>query len=394
MKKILPFLLACFVLSSCYVLRAYKYRDFDLKDVDKLHAVPLPASATPFHFSYDTLRYPKLTASLDSNLQDTYTYAFLVIRNDSILYERYFGNITEETKMPSFSVAKSVTSTLLGIALEEGYIKNLNEPITNYIPRLRKKKGFDKITIQQVLDMRSGVKSSEEYTNPFSDVLKMGFANNVRRPVWKAQIEAPPGQFEYKSVNTQILAMIIEQATGKKLQDYAIEKLWGPLHMEFPATWNADKKNTPRAFCCINAAALDYAKFGRLFLNNGAWQGRQIVPASWVQRSISADTMKAYEGYKNQWWAKPEYKTFTDSLEAAAYLKTTQAPLRIQKSDLSGRTTWTTSAYNGAFHAQGILGQYVYVNPPKKLIIVRLGHYWKHPKMWAEKFIYSIANEL
>ncbi|HVF97463.1 MAG TPA: serine hydrolase, partial [Flavisolibacter sp.] len=175
MKRVFVFL-SLVVFSSCYVFKAYRFRKFELKDLDKIDAVKLPRSPQPFSFAYDTTRYPQMVRYLDENLAASQTYAFLVIRRDTVLYERYFGNTTDSTKLPAFSVAKSVTSTLLGIALREGYIKNLQEPVTNYLPQLRKSdKRFDNVTIQQVLDMRSGVESNESYTNPFSDVLKLGF---------------------------------------------------------------------------------------------------------------------------------------------------------------------------------------------------------------------------
>jgi CubicO group peptidase (beta-lactamase class C family) len=183
-----------------------------------------------------------------------------------VLYERYFGEVTPVTKLPSFSVAKSIVSTLVGIALYESKIKSLQEQVTNYLPPLRKNdERFDVVTIQHVLDMRSGVKSGENYANPFSDVLKMGFARNLSKPALKTKLEKMPGGFDYKSVNTQILALIVEKATGKKLQDYASEKRWQQLQIEHETTWNQDKEGMVRAFCCINAAARDYAKFGASF---------------------------------------------------------------------------------------------------------------------------------
>jgi CubicO group peptidase (beta-lactamase class C family) len=396
MKKALLFLLALGILSSCYVYQAIKYRKFELQDVDKLDAVTLKASSQPFVFTYDTARHDRLRRYLDSNLAGTHTYAFLVVRNDTILYERYFGDVTESTRLPSFSVAKSVVSTLVGIALQEGKIQSLQDPITRYLPQLREQDpAFDAVTIQHVLDMRSGVKSNENYFNPFSDVLRMGFASNVSKPASKIKMEQMPGQFHYKSVNTQLLAMILEKATGKKLQDYAVEKLWGPLGMEHAATWNSDKEQTVRAFCCINAAARDYAKFGRLFLQKGSWQGRQLVPEEWVNRSVSADTMQCYGGYKNQWWSEARKMVFEDWLSAMSFViqhpGTFIEAYRLKK---TGAIIYVVSYHNGEFHAEGLLGQYVYVNPGKNLVIVRLGHLWSHPKIYAQGFIYKLADRL
>lgn len=395
MRRLLPFLLTI-LLASCYVFKAYRFRKFDLKDLHKIEAVDLPASPTPFKFFYDTLNNATLAQYLDSNLQNSQSYAFLVIRNDSILYERYFGDVTPSTVLPSFSAAKSVTGTLFGIALGEGKIKSVQEPITAYLPELRKRnKDWDKVTLQDVLNMRSGVKSNESYTNPFSDVLKLGFAGNVDKYALKSDLEGAPGNFEYRSVNTQLLSMVIERATGRKMQDYAVEKLWTPLQMEFPATWNDDKHQTVRAFCCINAAARDYAKFGRLFLHDGSWNGKQIVPAAWVQASTDADTMFTYGGYKNQWWAQAQRQYFTDSMKAVQFRNSRSGKTRLTLAERgTNAKQYTVTYYNGAYYAAGLLGQYVYINPAKNLLIVRLGHDWYHPKMYAVPFIYNLGDRL
>ena len=397
MRKILCLFLGLVLLQSCYVVRAYHFRKFKLEDLSKLKAISLPANATPFRFAYDTTRYPKWKKNMDSVLATTHTYAFLVIRGDSILYERYFGEVQQGSLLPSFSIAKSVTGTLVGIAVHEGKIRSLQEPVTNYLPELRRSDpNFEKVTIQHLLDMRSGVKSSEDYYNPFSDVLKLGFSANLAKVALKIKTEKEAGTFSYKSVNTQLLAMIVERATGMTLQAYAIEKLWQPLQMEQPATWNTDNQNRVRAFCCIIATARDFARFGRLLMKNGNWQGQQIIPAAWVQQSTSADTMAAYKGYRNQWWSKTSYKNFTDSLLAVAFMPQHGVKSGIKRyTSVEGKSPVYTAYYwSGAFHAEGILNQVLFVDPARDLIIVRLGHYWKHPQLDAVRFIYNMAGQL
>jgi CubicO group peptidase (beta-lactamase class C family) len=195
-------------------------------------------------------------------------------------------------------------------------------------------------------------------------------------------------------VNTQILALIVEKATGKKLQAYAIEKLWEPLQMEHETTWNADKKNTVRAFCCINAAAGDYAKFGRLLLKQGNWQGRQLVSSNWIHSSVSMDTMNRYDGYKNQWWSGTNKVYFAEMEKATAFAKTKEgASIKTFPPKEGGNPRYLVE-WRDAFHAAGILGQYVYVNPKKNLVIVRLGHNWSHPKVYAQGFIYNLGQSL
>jgi CubicO group peptidase (beta-lactamase class C family) len=396
MSRLFIFLSIISLLNSCYAIKAVRYRKFNLNDLEKLDGADLPQSAQPYRFIYDTANRHQLATYLDSNLKNSLTYSFMVIRNDTVLYERYFGEVTESSKLPSFSMAKSFVSTLLGIALHEGYIKSLQEPVTYYLPGLAKNDPrFKQVTIQHVLDMRSGVKSSEGYGSPFSDVIKMGFVSNVNKHPSKLKLKQLPGEFDYRSVNTQLLAQIIEKATGKKLQDYAMEKLWQPLGMEFHATWNKDKKDNLRAFCCINAATRDYAKFGLLFLNKGFWQGRQVVPEEWITRSVDPDTLLAYGGYKNQWWTASERQIFDDSIQAAKFTAgkknawLTTYPVLDQSNK-----TYVVRYPSGAYHAQGILGQFIYVNPQKNLVIVRLGQNWSHPSYYAQSFIYDLGNRL
>lgn len=389
--------LGILALSSCYVSRAYKYRKFKLEDVAKQPSLLLEKAIVPYHYAYSKTVNKSLNSFLDSNLANSYTYSFLVIKNDSILYEKYFGGIDTGTLQPSFSVAKSFISTLVAIAFEEGKIKDLQEPITNYIPFLLKNnKSFSNITIQHLLDMSSGIKSNEDYGNPFSDVLKLGFTKNMKGKLKKLKIETAPGKQDYKSVNTQLLALIVEQATGKKIQDYMVEKIWHPLGMETTATWNIDSKrnNVAKAFCCINATTKDFAKLGSMFLHKGYWNGHQIVSSSWVNNTVNGDTLRKYEGYKNQWWAGSTAEYFTDSLKAVAYSKANQCPRVFVYITKENKKYFGVSCEQIPYYAQGILGQFVYVDPKKNLVVVRLGHYWKHPKWSEERVIREAVNRV
>jgi CubicO group peptidase (beta-lactamase class C family) len=337
------FIIAFFILlsfSSCYVGKAYKFRKYDLVDLPKFEADFFEPSKTPFQFKRGSISQ-KNKLELDSMLQGSNKYGFAVIRNDSILYEFYNTNIQDSSLLPSFSVAKSFISTLLGIALEEGKIKSLNEPITNYLPELAQRDlRFSKITIQHVLDMRSGIKSSENYYNPMSDVLKLGFGKNIWKKGLKLDIESESGlKFEYKSVNTQLLGFVIERATGQKLQTYFDTKIYQPLQMSHRGSWIVDdhKHRTIRAFCCMNFALLDYAKFGKLILDKGQFNGKRVISEKWIENSTNADTLSKYDGYKNQWWQ------------------------------------WNSKS-DPSFYARGLLNQYIHITPSKNMIIVHFGN--------------------
>lgn len=399
-------LLIMAILPSCYLTRALKYKNFDLKDINKFDTDTLKASTLPFHFIQSDQLSPYKTY-LDTNLATSQSFSFLVIRNDSILYENYWDQVNTNTLLPAFSVAKSFVATLVAIAHADGMIKSLNEPVTNYIPELLKNdQRFSLITIQHLLDMRSGIKSNEDYYNPNSDVLKLGFGNNIWSQIKKLKIEKPSGgELDYISVNTQVLAIVLERATGMKIQQYLQDKIWQPLGMESNATWNIDskKRRMVRAFCCINATTKDYAKLGRLYLHNGVWNGTQILPSYWVNNTTNIDTMVTYEGYKNQWWSNEYSYSFKDSLEALTFLRKTPHceptvfvynQKENKEKGIPAKKRYLVYYLKPMYHAEGLLGQYIYVYPAKNLIIVRTGHYWSHKKFQAaDHFIYEIGEK-
>lgn len=260
-----------------------------------------------------------------------------MIRNDTIFVEDYLYDYDEESIVPSFSVAKSVVSILYGIAIEEGIIGGVDEPVTKYIPEL-KDEGFDKVTIEHLLQMTSGLKFNESYSNPFGEAANYYYGGNLEKLVTHAKLENEPGaDFNYVSGDTQILTLILSRALGEKsVTAYFEEKVWKPLGMEFDASWSLDSKDgLERGFCCLNMRARDYAKIGRLYLNKGNWNGKQIVPEEWVAKSTKADySSGGKDFYQYQWWIGPG---------------------------------------ENDFHADGILGQYIYVNPDLNIVAVRLG---------------------
>jgi CubicO group peptidase (beta-lactamase class C family) len=333
------------LLSSCQVGRFIWYNFADVNDHKIFNSRPLQASEKTFTFFYaakergpKTIQNGAKEQGFDSYLEENKTLAFLIIKNDSIMYERYFDKYQANNAVPSFSMAKSVTSILIGCAIADGLIKSVEEPITQYIPELSAN-GFDKVSIKHVLQMTSGLNFNESYVNPLGHAASFYYGLNLRKSIKKLSLKRAPGQsFEYVSGNTQLLGLILERALkGKTVTQYLQEKLWTPLGMEYAASWSIDSEQSglEKTFCCLNARARDYAKIGRLYLNKGNWNGQQIVPEKWVQESTKIDTTAGSAFYyQYQWWLPSK---------------------------------------DGDFMAHGILGQYIYVNPSNKVIIVRLG---------------------
>jgi CubicO group peptidase (beta-lactamase class C family) len=342
---IIVILLILLNIDACKVVRFIVYNFADINDHEKFPARNIGNGTTKFIFpTAEKGKFPKVLNVKDKSypfekyLEHNKTVAFLVIQNDTIQYERYWDNYTDASIVPSFSMAKSITSILIGCAIDDKLIQSVNEPITNYIPEL-KENGFEKVSIEHLLQMTSGLDFNENYSSPFGDAATFYYGTNLRKAISKMKLKAAPGeQFEYVSGNTQLLGLVLERALkGKTITSYLEEKIWKPLEMEFGASWSLDrtKNGLEKTFCCINARARDYAKIGRLYLNKGQWNGKQIVSENWVTQSTKVDTTNGSEWYyQYQWWLPTP---------------------------------------TGDFMAQGILGQYIYVHPKKNLIIVRLG---------------------
>lgn len=391
------FVLAALVLlslSSCWAMRAYKVRKLRLTDHEKLpyvHIQPSPAPSALVE-AQDHPSNRELKAYLDSQLRNSQTAAFLVVRNDSILYEGYFNGFDRYSILPSNSMAKSFTGTLVGIALEEGKIKSLSQPVTDYIPELLKTDpAYARITLQHLLDMRSGLQFNEGSYDLKDDGVKLGFRPNIKKHMMKVPIAQEPGRFRYQSVNTQLLGLVVERATGKKLAAYLEEKIWKPMGAERGATWNVDsrKRKQEIASAGLNAIARDFVRFGMLYVNGGRSGQKQVINEEWVSTVSSLDTMEKYGGYKNQWWSRQAFRDFPDSAEAVAFhRKTRSASLR----RVSGG--YRVSYRTNAFMAIGFLNQGLYINSGKKLVILRIGRRWRNPSMFSTQFLNNLGERL
>lgn len=339
-------LISVLLLSSCQLGRFIWYNFSDITDYKIFPSRPLAVSSTPFLFSKDRQRQiaPKSveingkSQTFESFLSEHETVAFMVIRNDSILYEQYFSGYDSSSIVASFSVAKSYTSALIGCAIDDGLILNVNEPITKYIPEMTQN-GFDKVTIRHLLQMTSGIAFNESYYNPFGDAATFYYGRQLDEKTIKLKLARQPGtQFEYTSGSTQLLGLVLTRALKtESVTQYFERKLWKPMNMEFSGSWSIDKKDgMEKTFCCINARARDFAKFGRLYLNKGNWNGTQLVSSAWVEESTKADRNEGgVPYYKYQWWLE------TDN--------------------------------PNQYCAQGHLGQYIFVDKVKNIIIIRLG---------------------
>jgi CubicO group peptidase (beta-lactamase class C family) len=291
---------------------------------------------------------------LDEYLQTTSTVAFLVIRNDSILFEKYYHGYYRERLANVFSVSKSVTSLLAGIAVEEGYIESVNDPVTKYVPELLESDPmFQQLTIEHLLNMRSGLKFDESYSNPLSDMAKLYYGDDQLGQIKKLKFAYEPGTYhDYQSVTTAVLGIVLERAIGQEWGKYLEEKVWIPVGMENKATWNLDDKKhrSAKAYQGLNITAIDLAKIGRLYMNGGKRDEKQIVDSAWVAKSTTPNVENDYYQYQ-----------------------------------------WYSDSTSNAFYASGLRHQRLYVDPDKQIIIVRIG---KEPDIEPLPLIHKVISDL
>jgi CubicO group peptidase (beta-lactamase class C family) len=296
---------------------------------------PAQPQAWPLHKYYNQFPTSK---SLENYHEDRKTVAYLVIKNDSILYEKYYDGFGIDSKSNSFSVAKSVVSALMGIAIQEGAIKGLDQKVVDFIPDL-KGPYADQVTVGDLSSMASGQKWSEEYYNPFSVTSASYFVKDLDALILEQPISEKPGEaFRYKSGTTQLLGMVIKKATGQTLSAYLTEKLWQPMGANQTVLWQLDseEKGMEKAFCCLATNARDFARFGKLYKNHGLWNGIQLLDSTFVALSVQPRFEESPE-YGYGWWL---------------------------------------DVFQGkkVFMMRGHLGQYLLVVPEEDLIVVRLGH--------------------
>ena len=344
------------VSGKTYLFKAVWYNFADIDDykifpnntVSTGEPQPLISSA-----SVNTIKIP---GSLDSLLTVLETVSLVAVKNDEIILERYWDGYNDSSFSNSFSVAKSITSLLIGVALKEGLISSVSDPVGKYLVEFNEGKKKN-LKIVDLLTMSSGSDWDESYANPLSVTTEIYYGSHANKTAANVNIVGIPGSVHsYKSGDSQILGMIIEKVTGKSLSAYASEKLWKPIGAVRPALWSTDVEGgNEKAYCCFNSNARDFARLGMLMLDSGRWKGNEIIPRNYFEASvkpclITDETGKPCDYYGYQWWIDPDEP--------------------------------------GIFYARGILGQYIIVIPSKNLVIVRLG------KKRSSKRVHTVPEEV
>lgn len=343
----------CYVTGNGHLVKGVRYTYLigrsgpEIDDRDFFAYGTIPAEAPqpwPRSARYGTLA---LDDAQVASLNRLNTVGFVVVKNDSLLFEEYFDGWRADSVSNSFSVAKSYISLLTGIAIKEGKITDLHTPVGRYLP------AFDaldachkKITLWNLLTMSTGLDWSESGSSPFSDNAKGYYGIRVSELAMDQPCREEPGQaFDYISGSTQIMSDVLQEIYGQPLDELVREKIWEPLGAEHTAYWGKDRKRGDfKAFCCLYATARDFARIGQLWLDSGAWKGTRIVPEAYWQASITPADLTDLDGpnkrYGYYWWL----------------------------AEVDGMPM---------YYARGFHGEYVVVLPHERLVMVRTGAKWE-----------------
>ncbi len=350
---------AVFLLGACDTIKLYSdlpkdknvlfwtqdQRDNGFRALEKLATVRNIAAGGPVH-AFGLGAPIRLDMDIDAYMKSQRNAGLVIVQDNKIRFEKYGLGYGAKGRWTSFSVAKSFTSTLVGAAVKDGFIKSLDDKVTQYIPGLRGSV-YDDVTVRQLLTMTSGVRWNEDYADPKSDVAQFG----LQKPVAGEDLtvsymkslsrEAPAGtKWVYKTGETNLIGVLVSSATGKKLSDYLSEKVWKPYGMEADAFWILGDTGHEISGCCMSARLRDYARFGQFVMDGGQIAGKGgVVPNDWFAQATTkqADIAQPGRGYGFQWWTNDD----------------------------------------GSYAAQGIFGQGIFIDPKRKLIIASNGNWPK-----------------
>jgi len=356
MKKALKYILAIFVILNFLIILSGKSWLYKAVSVTYLKGHTSSYIDDYIHFpsnsikngnhqewlvskEYNKAQLPEFIKPINDKLG---TVAYVVIKNDSIIFEEYWNGYSADSSSNSFSMAKSWISTLVGIAIKEGKIESINQKACDFLPEFCEGDN-SKITIKHLLTMSSGLDWDEDYHDPLGQTAEAYFAPNLKKQMMRLKAVEPPGEiFKYHSSCSQLLAFIVESATGQSVNEYTSEKLWKPMGAKHPALWNTDtKRGDEKAFCCINSNARDFARLGKLYMNQGNWNGTQLLDSNYVKEATSVSNLLDEDENKNVNY---------------------------------GYQFWIANRKGlDVYYTRGLWGQYVICMPEKDMIIVRLG---------------------
>ena len=347
---VLVVLLCALLFGGCHVMRSMIFLRPDHTDHKRFPSVRIEGAPDAFTWADRTddvdpsailiTKRDGTKMPFEEFLRITKTHAFLIADQQSIFFEDYRNGYGRHVPHTSFSVSKGMVHASLGIAIERGHIESLDHPVTDWVPELAdSRQRFERVTLRHLLTMTSGIRQSDREASLFGDLAKMYYGSNFMRYLRSIRMEHEPGTVhEYKQIDTALLALVLRRATGSTLADFFERTVWQPIGARCDATWSVyDRDRLEKAFCCFTTCVRDFARFGKLYLQNGLWGDRQIVPADWIERT-----------------------TFMNP--------------SAQSADVDFCNHWFPAANCADLTAQGFLGQMIYINRAKNILILRFGN--------------------
>ena len=338
-------ILSLYLTGNKFILSAFQktylsgYRTANINDHSSFNTNTIAAGKHIPLTANNQYKNQALPQALEDELNSLNSAALLILHNGELISEHYLNGYNERSKLNSFSMAKTVTTLLVGIAIEEGYIKSLDQRLTDFLPEFKDDPLAEKATIGQLSLMNSGYEWTEHYYSILSPTVELYYGSDVTDFLTEGHFSEEPTTFwEYSSASTQLLGIVLLRALQKanaadSLSDYLSKKLWQPLGMNDDGLWHTDDQGMELTFCCINTNARNFAKFGLLMMNKGKWQNQQLVPAEFINQMVAP-------------LATPGY----------------------------GLSTWLSYDQEPNFYFfSGLLGQYIVNVPEHNLVIVRLG---------------------
>lgn len=365
LASLLGALMLAGLVHGCTTMKIIRHRDPDADRPREIfqqrvvHRADQPSAwviAKPEHVNFDTVTVRDVDLQmvpLAEYLKRRQIRAFVIVRDDTILYERYLEGYDAATMSSSFSVAKAVTSALLGLALDKGSIKSLDDSATAYVPELSANPAYAGVTLRQLLGMQSGIAFTRTTGSAWhdlrSDDAQFYYTDDREKALLKQKREDPPGvRWAYKDSDAEALGWVISRATGKTIAQQLEEEIWRPMGAEHDASWDLDREEgRESASSGLNATARDLARFGRLYLDGGKARGVQILPPDWVAASTTKDTSRTEPEVVN-WWQMQHHHYWWIPMQ-----------------------NWEAER---DFFADGSRGQRIYVHPSSRVVIVQLAN--------------------
>jgi CubicO group peptidase (beta-lactamase class C family) len=320
--------------------------------LDQGPQTPLPEQVS---FSFSGSQY---TANVPDLLAQTGTQAFIIVQDDRVVYESYMDGASRDTVFNSFSMAKSFTSVLIGIAVDEGKISSIDDPLIKYVPELQGR-GYDALTLRDMLRMSTGIQFKQDADVPVllhafqDDDSRQYYTENLSKLLFSVQRSDEPvgAAFRYNDYYALLEGLVLDRVTGETVAQYTQYKLWQPMAMEYPAAWGVDSTadGLEKTNTALNARAIDFARIGLMFLHNGRWNGQQIVSQDWVTQSTTPDPTDQRAWLNSAWWPRN-----------GGYYK---------------YHWWGLTNPDGTYDymAFGKDGQWLYVSPSTNTVVLRLG---------------------